>query len=286
MKQPRAILIQKSSGEREPFSEEKLRRSLVSAGASEEVAGVVIAHVLAELKDGMPTQAIYRHAFSILRRKARAVATTYSLRKAMIGLGPTGFPFEKFVAEVMRRHGYTAKTGVTIPGFCVSHEVDVLAEKDDRHIFVECKFHHDLATKSDVKVALYVHARFLDLQKGHAHNEANSPKIHEGWLVTNTKVTHDAVQYASCAGLTIIGWNYPEHGNLHDLIIESGVHPLTCLTTLSMGEKQALLLRGVVSCFALSEDAALLPAVGVPENRIARIRKEIAELCQSAGVRG
>lgn len=271
--------VLKSTGEREPFSEEKLRASLRRSGATPETVEEIVAHIMAELKDGMQTQAIYRHAFSILKKRERGVAATYSLRKAVMQLGPSGFPFEKFVSEVLKTRGYKVQTDAIIPGFCVSHEVDILAEKDNQHIFVECKFHNEVSLKSDVKVALYVHARFLDLQKGHSVNEGKSPKIHSGWLVTNTKATSDAIQYSECAGLTIIAWNYPHEGNLHDLIRESGLHPLTCLTTLSQGEKRALLQSGVVSCVEILGDGAKLRSAGVPAERIPRIKDEAAALC-------
>lgn len=277
--------ILKSTGEREPFSEEKLRRSLERAGAEQGIVEDIVAHIVAEVRDGMDTRSIYRHAFSILKKRDRGAAATYSLRNAITQLGPSGFPFEKFVTAVLVRHGYRAKTGVTVPGFCVQHEVDILAEKGNGHIFVECKFHSEPTLKSDVKVALYVHARFLDLQKAHELSEHSGPKIHEGWLVTNTKATHDAIRYGECAGLRIIAWNYPHEGNLHDLIKESGVHPLTCLTTLSMREKRALLAAGTVACSDLAEDPERLREVGVTTERIPRIEREINALCHPAAQR-
>ncbi len=271
----------KTSGDREPFSLSKLRRSLERSGADNDTVEMVVSHLIPELKNGMKTSAIYKHAFSILKKSKYPVAIRYSLRKAVMELGPSGFPFEEFVAEVLRRKGYKAETGVILPGFCVSHEVDVLMEKDDRHIFVECKFHNQQGIKTDVKVALYVHARFLDLQKAHTikENESN-PIIHEGWLVTNTKLTSDAIKYANCAGLTIIGWDYPEKGNLQDLIFEAGVHPLTFLSTLTSRDKMDLLEQGVVMCLDLEKDPALLRSLGFSEEKIAKVINEANRVCQ------
>lgn len=272
----------KTSGEREQFSFEKLRRSLVRSGADDETVEMVIDHITPELKDGMKTSVIYKHAFSILKKKKYPVAVRYSLRKAVLELGPSGFPFEKYVAEVLRRKGYTARTGVILPGFCVSHEVDILMEKDEKHIFVECKFHNQQGIKSDVKVVLYVHARFLDLQKGHNTTEKESlPRVHEGWLITNTKLTQDAIAYARCAGLNVIGWDYPEQGNLQDLILETGVHPLTFLSSLSAREKTDLLEAGIVMCHSLKEDPSLLRARGFSEEKIKSIVNEANKVCSS-----
>lgn len=275
------IWVIKTSGERQPFSLTKLRRSLVRSGADSEMVERIVDHITTELHNGMRTSAIYKHAYSILKRNKYPVAIRYSLRKAVMELGPSGFPFEKFVAEILRGKGYMARTGVILPGFCVSHEVDVLMEKDNKHIFVECKFHNQQGIKTDVKVALYVHARFLDLQKGHDLKEAGSvPRVHEGWLVTNTKLTGDAIQYANCAGLTIIGWDYPEQGNLQDLILETGVHPLTFLSTLSTHEKIALLEKGIVLCNDLKKDSTHLKAIGISDDQIKKVVNEIDRVCQ------
>ncbi|MEK7460229.1 MAG: ATP cone domain-containing protein [Patescibacteria group bacterium] len=275
------VWVIKTSGAREPFSMEKLRRSLVRSGADTETIEMVVSHLTPEIKDGMKTSAIYKHAFSLLKKAKYPVAVRYSLRKAVMELGPSGFPFEKYIAEVLRGKGYTATTGAILQGFCVSHEVDVLMEKENRHIFVECKFHNQQGVKTDVKVALYVHARFLDLQKAHDVREfKDAPVIHEGWLVTNTKLTHDAVQYAQCAGLTVIGWDYPEKGNLQDLILETGVHPLTFLNTLSMSEKSDLISSGVVMCRDLKNDSTSLRNLGFSDDRIAGVVKEIDLVCK------
>lgn len=276
------VWVIKTSGEREPFSLNKLRRSLIRSGTDDATTEMVIAHIIPELHDGMKTAAIYKHAFSLLKKTKYPAAIRYSLRKAVMELGPSGFPFEKFVAEVLRGKGYMAQTGVILPGFCVSHEVDVLMEKDNRHIFAECKFHNQQGIKTDVKVALYVHARFMDLRKGHDISEKaqNVPNIHEGWLITNTKLTSDAIQYANCVGLTVIGWDYPEKGNLQDLILETGVHPLTFLNTLTAQEKIGLLEQGVVMCRTLKENDAPLRALGLSDDRIKKVASEVDKVCQ------
>ncbi|OHA79830.1 MAG: hypothetical protein A2747_03370 [Candidatus Yonathbacteria bacterium RIFCSPHIGHO2_01_FULL_44_41] len=270
----------KSTGERERFSMEKLRRSLTRSGADKETTDKIVEHIIPELHDGMKTSQIYKHAYSILKKKKYPAAVRYSLRKAVMELGPSGFPFEKFVAEVLRGKGFTAQTGAILPGFCVAHEVDILMEKGDRHIFAECKFHNQQGIKTDVKVALYVHARFLDLEKGHDLKEVGVPKIHEGWLITNTKLTLDAIQYANCSGLNIIGWDYPEQGNLQDLILETGVHPLTFLSTLSQSDKNNLLQQGIVMCRDLKNSPTPLKSIGFSDEQIKNVVKEVDMVCQ------
>lgn len=274
------VWVIKSTGERERFSLNKLRRSLTRSGADDETIERIVEHILPELHEGMKTSQIYKHAYSILKKSKYPAAIRYSLRKAVLELGPSGFPFEKFVAEVLRGKGYTAQTGVILPGFCVDHEVDVLMEKGDRHVFAECKFHNQQGIKTDVKVALYVHARFMDLQKGHDLKEVKVPKVHEGWLITNTKLTSDAIQYANCTGLTVIGWDYPEKGNLQDLILETGVHPLTFLSTLSQTDKNSLLEQGIVMCRELKSSPVALKSIGFTEEQIRNVVSEVDQVCQ------
>src|SRR3989344_7969030 len=95
------ILISKASGETEPFSDAKLRRSLERVNASIDVIEKIIKHVRKELKPGMPTSQIYRHAFSLLRKQERPVAARYALKQAIRELGPSGHPFEKLIGEML-----------------------------------------------------------------------------------------------------------------------------------------------------------------------------------------
>ncbi|MEK7117523.1 MAG: ATP cone domain-containing protein, partial [Patescibacteria group bacterium] len=218
-----AIEIIKANGEREAFDLQKLRNSLIRARATTSVADRIAEHIEQELKDGMTTRDIYRHAFEILERELKPVALRYSLRKAVMDLGPSGFPFEKFVAEIFKAKGFQTQTDVVMPGRCVSHEVDVVAWNENKLIIVEAKFHNMLGVKSDLKVALYVKARFDDLANT-VFNYGKERKIDECWLVTNTKFSEQAITYAECKNMKLVGWNYPQKGNLQDLIEDAGLH--------------------------------------------------------------
>lgn len=217
----RQIEIIKANGAREAFEPAKLRASLMRAGADEDGIAAVMSHLTNELKDGMTTRDIYQHAFKILEDWKKPVAQKYSLRRALMEIGPTGFPFEQLVAEILKGKGFETLTDQTVLGGCVPHEVDVVAWNDKKLIMVEAKFHNELGTKSDLKVALYVKARIDDL-KGNTFNYGGKDrKLDEGWLITNTKFSSTAIHYGVCQNLTMIGWNYPEKGNLEDLIEEN-----------------------------------------------------------------
>lgn len=269
------FLITKADGEQEPFDPAKLEHSLALSGASSTMRARVLAHVMHELKPGMMTEEIYRHAFAILRREEVVpVAARYSIKRAVFALGPSGFPFEQFLAEIFRAHGWKTQTGVALNGRCAPHEVDVYAEKNGKRIGIEAKFHNDAAGKTDIKDVLYVKARYDDLR---TTPEASS-RVDEGWLVTNTRFTRNAIRYAQCSGLSLIGWDYPRTRNLLSLIEEARVHPLTCLTTLSDTEKRRFLDQKIVLCKQVGTPH-LLKEFGVRPERISKVVEEAQQLC-------
>lgn len=274
------INIIKADGEREPWSTQKLERSLRAARASDELTREIIAHIEKDVQDGMRTNDIYEHAFALLKRYDRPTAAQYSLKKAIMQLGPSGFPFERFVAEIMKAQGYSTRVGVMVPGVCVEHEVDVVAEKPDERILVEAKFHNSAEVKSDVKVALYVHARFMDIQKRFAEAEQDHQRYTRAWLITNTSFTSQAIQYGRCAGLSMTGWNYPKGNTLQDLVQLTETHPITCLTTLTDQQKSALLNEGVVLCHDIIRDPNVLARIGMSKPSIDAALAEGSGLCK------
>jgi hypothetical protein len=213
--------IIKASGEKQQLNEEKLRSSLKRSGATDEAIEECLSHIENELHEGVTTAEIYKHAFDFLHRWKEPVAMRYALRRAVLALGPTGFPFEKFIAEYFRDKGFEAVTDQEVLGVCVPHEVDVVAWNNDKLIMAEAKFHNELGIKSDLKVALYIKARFDDLKANVFNYGGKDRKITDAWLITNTKFSSTAIHYGACQNLTMIGWNYPEHGNLQDMIESS-----------------------------------------------------------------
>ena len=273
-------MVKKASGELEPFSEDKLRKSLKRVRALPEVIDEIVEQVVSEIKDGASTSDIYSRAFSLLRKKHRLVAGRYRLKNAIMELGPTGYPFEKLVGEILKSQGFSVEVGKIAQGACVAHEIDVVAVKANRHIMVECKFHNQQGIKSDVKVALYVQARFEDIRKKWQAEPGHGEKFHQAWLITNTKLTSDAIKYANCVGINAIGWSYPPGEGLQDLIEESGLHPLTSLTTLSRAQKRQLTERGLVLCRDILKDKNMLKEAGCDEAKTVLVIKEIEEFCK------
>lgn len=272
------IYIIKADGSKELFNIEKLRFSLKRAGTSEKVVDDILEHIKSELKDNMTTRDIYRHAFDILHRQEKPMAIKYSLKKAVLELGPSGFPFEKFIAEIFKVKGYHILTGQVVKGFCVEHEIDVIAWNNQKLIMCEAKFHNEPGMKSDLKVALYVKARFDDLRKM-TFKYGKERNLDQGWLITNTKFSKTAIDYGTCQGeLVMIGWNFPPKGNLHDMILEAKLHPLTCLTTLKIRDKKELLDQGIVLCKTITDSPEILSSIGLKSTDIKHIIDEINSL--------
>lgn len=270
-----SVYITKNDGRRELFNSEKLAGSLHRAGAGDKSISAILEHIRGELKDGMTTSAIYHHAFFLLHKIERPAALRYSIKKAVMELGPSGFPFESFVAEIFKERGFSVKTDQIVSGFCVDHEVDVVAWNENKLIMVEAKFHNGFDLKSDIKIALYVKSRFDDLKKASFLVDNKKRYLDEGWLVTNTKFSETAITYGECQHLKMVGWNYPRQGSLLHMIEDGDIHPITCLSTLSKMEKEILIKQGVVLCKKIAADPNLLSLINAEGEKRQSILDEI-----------
>ena len=279
MKNP--INIVKYSGDVVPFDVNKLINSIRRAQASEELIQQIVEQVEDQIYDGITTKKIYQMAFKILKGKSRVSASKYKLKKALMELGPSGFPFEKLVGKLLEYEGFATKVGVIVQGKCVQHEIDVIAKKDDTHYMIECKYHSDQGRFCNVKIPLYIHSRFLDVEKQWERQKGHEDKLHRGGVFTNTRFTTDAVQYGKCVGLLLTSWDYPMGNGLKDRIDKLGLHPLTALTTLTKAEKTKLLDTGIVLCKELHEKPVILKQIGIDKKRHKKILEDSEELCKS-----
>jgi hypothetical protein len=269
--------IVKTDGSIEAWDGTKLERSLRRAGATEASAERIRGTIEATMGPSEESSQIYRRAFMMLRREGRATAARYSLRRALFELGPSGHPFEDFVSELFKTEGWNVLSRQVLQGKCVTHEVDVFAERNGEHLAAELKYHNDPGYKTDVKISLYVKARMDDIWAHREHGKS-LPRIDHGYLITNTKFTSQAIDYAKCSGLTLIGWSYPHNGNLYDRIVASGLYPVTALTALRKAEKRLLIEKNISTTTLLRENRQLLREIGVAPERIGRIVAEIESL--------
>ena len=238
--------IIKADGEAEPFDKEKINLSLLKAGASPDAAMKAIRAISKTIKDNMTTTQIYNKTLEQLKIIEPKAALRYSLKKAIMDMGPEGFVFEEYIAKILREYGFTAEVGQFIKGYCVEHEVDVVAKKEGKIYLVECKYHNSPGLKSDIKTALYINSRFLDIEKAYIENNSPSSNPIEAWLVTNTKCTSDAIKYACCVGLKIMAWQYPEVENLQYFVESKKLYPISILSTISENQKERLFDSNII----------------------------------------
>lgn len=274
------ITITKASGERVLFSKQKLHDSLMRSGADEKTIERVIEEVEPQLFEGITTKKIFRMAFNLLKKKDKPLAAKYKLKEAIMELGPSGYPFEKYISEILKHQGFKTTVGQIVQGSCVSHEIDVIAEKDEKHFMIECKYHNTRGIISNVKIPLYIQARFKDIEIKWKNLPGHAEKFHQGWVVTNTRFSDDAIQYGTCVGLHLIGWDFPKNNSLKDQIDRSGLYPITCLTGLTAVEKQKLLDKNIVLSVEICENSAFLLSSGISQTRVDQILKEAQILCK------
>lgn len=271
--------IIKASGEKELFDPQKFTNSLARAGASSEIINKILDEIKTKEKAFKTAKEIYRFAFDSLGKYNKGIAGRYNLKNALYELGPTGFPFEKFVAQLFVAQNFEVKVDQISKGRCISHEIDAVVKKDDQQFLVECKFHSRQGLKADVKIPLYIKARFDDIKEHWVANPMQNGHFHQAWIFTNTKFTWNAIMYAKCVGIRLVGWSYPEEDNLARLIDKFGLHPITALTSINRYQKKLLLQNEIVLCKQLYNQSSKLEALGFQDNKISQIMAEAKAVC-------
>lgn len=267
-------VIVKAGGSAEVFDPARLVSSLVRAGAGSYAAERIARSVTESVVPGMSSKEIYSRAFALLRKESRPVAARYALRRAMLELGPTGHPFEDFISHLFRTQGWQVETRKMIRGACVTHEVDFYASHagDNAHLAAELKYHNDPNYKTDLKVALYVKSRFDDIFT--CDPSVRACEVDRGLLVTNTKFTSEAIAYAECAGVGLLGWGYPATDSLFMQMTRAKVYPITALTRLSRAEKNLLLDNRIIAVDQVVADRRLLDILHLPAEGVGELLAE------------
>jgi hypothetical protein len=272
--------IVKHSGNIVDLNREKLKSSLLKSGANKNIVDEVLQTIENQIYEGISTKKIYKLAFALLKKSSNSHAARYNLRAAIQLLGPAGFFFEKFIARLFVSEGYLAQTNLFLSGKCVGHEVDVVIKKNDYIEMVECKFHSGKDANSDVKVPLYILSRFNDLKDRSHKIYSKKDVISACWIVTNNRFTSDAIAFAKCSGLQLLSWDYPEKFSLRKKIDDQQLYPITCLTTLTIAEKDKLMVLDIILAKEILENLEILERIGVSPNRIKNVLKEASELCK------
>jgi hypothetical protein len=117
----------------------------------------------------------------------------------------------------------------------------------------------------------------MDIEQGHKYQ---SDEKLEGWLITNTRFTNDALKYGICAGLHLIGWDYPERDSLKEQIEISGLYPITCITNFTKAELSQLMAKNIVLCKTINTNPSLLDQLRIPKLRRDSIIRQCHTLCK------
>ena len=272
--------IVKYSGDIVDFNPIKFKQSLVKSEANQEVVDSILQTIQKDIYEGISTKQIYKMAFALLKKAANSNAARYNLKEAIRLLGPAGFFFEKYIAPLFAAEHYTTQTNLVLQGKCISHEIDILIKKDQVISMIECKFHMGQEANSDVKVPMYILSRFNDLKERRHAIYSRSDFLSKCWIVTNNRFTADAITFAKCSSLNLLSWNYPENNNLKTKNDDNFLYPVTCLTTLTIAEKNKLLILDIILVKELVNNSASLEKIGLSTNRIKNVLKEASEVCE------
>jgi len=215
-------------GEKEPFSLQKVFRSAKRAGASPLLAKQIAKKIEKLVYPGITTSEIYKRVKQFLKKENKGAGLRFSLKEAMRKLGPSGFPFEKYVGEIFSVHGFEVKLNQIVKGKYATHEIDFVAKKDKLLYIAECKFRHHRGERIDLPITLAFWAKFQDLLEGKYLNRFTNCKI-KPILITNAKFTRQAKRYAQGVGIELLGWNFPKNKGLENMIEKELLYPITIL---------------------------------------------------------
>lgn len=269
----------KSDGETEPFNKEQFRESLIRARVPVILIEDIYTKLEAKFSGSVTTTRIYDFVSKTLKKQHQHSLPRYKTKRSLLTLGPSGFPFEMFLARIFEEKGYETSIGMRLKGKCVSHEVDIVAKSKTQLLLAEVKFHNKNSFKTDTKVALYVKARWDDLKDTKFVNVEGPDTMTRGMIITNTKFTNNAKRYGHCAGVDMISFDYPKHGNLYDMIDETGLHPVTCLENITKSQKEELMNSGIITCSDLMKDEMTLDRLKLSKVKKKKLLDEIQSVC-------
>lgn len=274
------ILIKKYSGELVPFDYQKIKATCMRAGATEDLAEKVAKEIEMKVFNRITTKEIMKLTLKILDKEKPAVAARYTLRDAIFKLGPAGFHFEKYIAALLKAYGYKTKLPPVLQGACVDHEIDVVAEKDNRAAVMECKLRHSVDIFISIKDVMSTWARFLDLVDGAAIGKC--PHYDEIWIVTNARISDHGTRYGLCKNMVLLSWDHPRDRPLPAWIDDKALFPITVLRKLDKFSLNKFANAGVllVRDLARGNLEKLHEKTKIPKNKLERFAKEAKDICE------
>lgn len=272
--------VTKFNGELVDYNPKALKISLTKSGASKEEVEEVFDLMSSKVYEGITTQDLFELAFESLKKHRSSYAARYSLKKALRDLGPEGYYFEKYIKRLMQTVGFNAINGQTVQGNAVTHEIDVIAQKEDKLYFCECKFRNDIDAKISVTTPMYFMSRMIDLKDKEFNYFDRTLKPTKGFLVTNAYLTSDSIDWAMFYNIGMISWNYPEKMSLKYLIDNLAIYPITCLTTLTKEQHKVLIQADCLLVKDIIEKEKFIKSLNLPNDLLEELITEAKELIE------
>jgi Holliday junction resolvase len=270
------------NGNKEPFSFQKVYNSARRVGASRNLAQDIARIIKKKAYPGIKTSEIFSNVTKMLNSKIPKAALRFNLKKGMKKLGPTGFPFEKFVGEVLKRLGYNVEINQYLPGYCIrNYEIDFVAKKGNIIYVGECKYRNLPGEKVHSRDALASYARFSDISNGSFFKSKKYQNFKiKTMIVTNAKFTKKTLDYCECTGISALGWRYPRTQGLECLIEENKLYPITILPGLNsylanfFVSKKIMLAQDILTI----NPKELSKELKIPERQILILKKQAESL--------
>ena len=269
------MYVIKANGKKEEFNPEKIRDSLSRARVDRVISDEIIERVEKEVFEGISTAAIFKKVMALLNEYSPARASCYDLKEAIMRLGPAGFPFETFIAEILKEHGFQTVLRTRLRGKCTEHEIDVIATDNmGKRFIIECKFHNSPGTYIDLKEALYIYAQLLDLNNGNNSFDG-------AWLSCNTKASTEAQRYTECMNIRLLCWRHPKDSSLEKMITEKNLYPITILQSAGPDIIKRFSIAGymLVKDLLREDFRNIMRKTGLKDRKIRKLLEEAERIC-------
>ncbi len=264
------VMIVKYDGRLEEYDSNKIVRTLTRMGAPQHIAEEIAEDLEEQIEEGMTTKTIYDMAITELESHKEIVEFRRNMKDGLARIG-SGYRFEEYVRLLLQERGYQVSGNVVIQGACVSHEIDGIAEKDGKMVYVEVKHHSVLERYTPFEVTLAAKAKWDDLQRG-CEQGLNDCAFDRVLIVTNTRLTIHAQRYAECIGIEHWGWNMPRGEGIDQFIESKKLYPVTILRSVTDEERDALYAQGILTLKQLVNVAPT--AAGLSEKRFQELIAE------------
>ncbi len=228
------LRIIKSDGNKEDFDWQKFHHSLLKSQIKPTTIDQLRQLMEPHLYNEIPTKEIYVLTKEFLHRLGEKKGFyLYQLREAIANLD--SIAFEKYIAQLLTEWKYTTLWNILVGGRCIEHQVDVVAKKGGKQLMVECKHHHNYHRDSGLGKIMELYARLQDVNQleGPITYSTEEPveRMHfdQAWLITNTKLSYHAIQYADCKNIILTGWRFGHFLSLEHLSQDVNLYPLTLI---------------------------------------------------------